>query len=457
MQQRDLLVFVLLCVLSSSCFKKHSINANALLQQRSCLESIELKDYMRAQTHCELCLEYDSGMPECLNGIGVIALIYKDEEKAHKYFSQALRQNNDFCEARNNLGSIYFSHGDFAKACQFFDRALEINPSNTDARYNSALAHFRIAERRKAGDNLEKSLRHLLIAKDQINKLLVLEPNYTSAYRDLGLIELNIYDLTEFVHERKILLNNAQLAFEKCLAIESDNDGCYEGLGQVFVENGYFDKAFANYFLCLSHDAHNSACRKGITLAFEKSSQAEKGYESFKKALSREPKNALAHEAFCAALFERGLDSQAREQCHAALELKQDLCSAHFRLADHYAAVFNAELASKHCRQFLICDGKKETLSAQHRCREILRIGEALMTIKIIINSSENSMSQELLCEQSLITFGRSKSCTVILEHAGVSRRHFIIRFTEGQYVIIDEGSTAGTILDGILLDSKNC
>jgi pSer/pThr/pTyr-binding forkhead associated (FHA) protein len=79
------------------------------------------------------------------------------------------------------------------------------------------------------------------------------------------------------------------------------------------------------------------------------------------------------------------------------------------------------------------------------------------MTIKLLITSSESLISQELLCEQSLITFGRSKSCTVILDHAGVSRRHFIVRFTEGFYVIIDEGSTAGTILDGAQLDPKNC
>ena len=372
MQQRVLLLLMFVCVISSSCFKKHAVNTNALLQQRACLESIELKDYARAQTHCELCLEYDSSMPECLNGIGIIALIYKDEEKALRFFSQALRQNNDFCEARNNLGSIYFSHGDFDKAGKFFDRALEINPSNTDARYNSALSHFRLAERRKAGDDIKKSLKHLGIAKEQINKLLALEPNYTSAYRDLGLIELNRYDLAEFMHERQILLNSAEKAFTKCLVIESENDGCHEGLAQVHVENGHFDKAFAQYFLCLSHDSYNSACRKGIGLAFEKSSHAEKGYENFRKVLKSDSKNAFAHEAFCAALFERGLDTQAREQCHAAIGLKQDLCSAHFRLAEHYANIYNDELARRHCRQFLICDGKKATLNAQNRCREIL-------------------------------------------------------------------------------------
>jgi len=79
------------------------------------------------------------------------------------------------------------------------------------------------------------------------------------------------------------------------------------------------------------------------------------------------------------------------------------------------------------------------------------------MTIKLTIRSSENSFSQEMICEQSLITFGRSKSCTVTLEQALVSRRHFIIRFTEGKYIIIDEGSTAGTMLDGAPLDPKNC
>lgn len=79
------------------------------------------------------------------------------------------------------------------------------------------------------------------------------------------------------------------------------------------------------------------------------------------------------------------------------------------------------------------------------------------MAIKLIILATGDNNTHELLCEQSLITFGRSKSCTVTLEQAGVSRRHFIIRFTENHYVIVDENSTAGTILDGVQLDPKNC
>lgn len=371
MERRFLIILALLCLLYASCFKK-TLNTNALIQQRACIESIELRDYLRAQTYCELCLEYDKSMPECLNGIGVIALINKDEDKAIKYFSQALRQNNDFCEARNNLGTIYFSHGDFLKACEYFDRALQIDPSNTDARYNSALSHFRIAERRRAGDDTKKSLEHLDIAKEQINKLLALEPNYESAYRDLGLIEFNKYDLSEFEDERKILLQAAQKSFEKCLSLDNNNNGCYEGMGQVLAEQGHFDKAFAHYFLCLAHAPHNSSCRNGIVLAYEKSAHAQKSYEHFRKDIGTNPHNAFAHEAFCAVLFERGLDKEAREQCDQAIALNNNLCSAHYRLADHYAALFNSELAHKYCRQFLLCDSSKHNLSQQNRCREIL-------------------------------------------------------------------------------------
>lgn len=80
------------------------------------------------------------------------------------------------------------------------------------------------------------------------------------------------------------------------------------------------------------------------------------------------------------------------------------------------------------------------------------------MAIKLkIISTQPDNVAQECAYEQSLITFGRSKSCTVALDHDQVSRRHFIIRFTEGSYVIVDEGSKAGTVLDNILLDPKNC
>lgn len=372
MNKKAIVLSMLFCFLAISCFKRHRPNENALLQQRFCIESIHIKDYQRAQVHCELCLEYDSSMPECLNAIGLIALNMADEPKAITFFSRALRQDNDFSEARNNLGAIYFSHGDFKKALKYFDKALEVDPSNTDARYNSGLSQFRIAERLRAQGDVKHSLNYLEKARDQLRKLIALEPTYDHAYRDLGLIELNRYDLSEFSDRAAIFLTEADKAFSQCIAINKENDGCYEGMGQVKVEQGQFDQAFAHYFLCLSYSSNNSACRNGIAMAFEKSAHAERGYKKFRESIKDNPAHAEAHEAFCAALFERGLKSEAQAECELALKIKPQLCRAHFRLGDYFASILNAERAVKHCQEYLWCEKTPMNVEQQKVCQEIV-------------------------------------------------------------------------------------
>ncbi len=372
MNKRALFAFLLLCVIASSCFKRHPLNENALLQQRACIESLDIKDYPRALVHCELCLEYDNSMPECLNGIGLIALVATDEEKAISYFSRALRQDNNFSEARNNLGAIYFGRGDFSKALRYFDKALEIDPSNSDARYNSALSHFRLAERARARDDKKDSLEHLLTAYNQIQKLIAVEPHYDHAFRDLGLIELNRYDLSEFSDRADLYLLSAEKAFNQCIAINPENDGCHEGMGQVKIEQANFDQAFAHYFMCLSFDSSNAACRKGIVFAYEKSARLEGGYKHFSQNIAKNPQNAEAHEAFCTALFERGFNNEARQECEVALKLKPSLCSAHFRLAKHFASILDPVGSVHHCQEYLKCETNASNNDQFKLCQDII-------------------------------------------------------------------------------------
>lgn len=74
------------------------------------------------------------------------------------------------------------------------------------------------------------------------------------------------------------------------------------------------------------------------------------------------------------------------------------------------------------------------------------------MTIQLHIEPKEadsGTMSYEL--DQSLITVGRSKSCHVELDHPEISRRHFIIKYIDDGYVLLDGNSRHGTIIDGVL------
>ncbi len=166
-------------------------------------------------------------------------------------------------------------------------------------------------------------------------------------------------------------MHSAKLAFSRCLEANSEEDGCYEGMAQVLFEEGRFDQAFANYFLCLSYAPANGACREGIVLAYEKSAQAEGGYKKFADLIKEDNKNPLAHEAFCAALFDRGLDKDAVRECEFALRLKPSLCSTHFRLAEYFASVLDGTKAAKHCKSFLSCNNKDGGREIK-KCQEVL-------------------------------------------------------------------------------------
>lgn len=72
------------------------------------------------------------------------------------------------------------------------------------------------------------------------------------------------------------------------------------------------------------------------------------------------------------------------------------------------------------------------------------------MSISINITDLESKEKKsEQIVDQTLITFGRSKSCHIELPNPEISRRHFILRFDNGAYHLTDESSSYGTKLDG--------
>ena len=54
-----------------------------------------------------------------------------------------------------------------------------------------------------------------------------------------------------------------------------------------------------------------------------------------------------------------------------------------------------------------------------------------------------------------VLTFGRSPECTIVVNDTNISRRHAEVRPIAAGYVIVDLGSTNGTKINGVRIDSE--
>ena len=81
-----------LCIMTGAAFcgQRTDANPQMLIQQQACVQNIQQGDFERAETRCEICLEYDERNPECLNGMGLVWYARGVDEKADEFFFTTL-------------------------------------------------------------------------------------------------------------------------------------------------------------------------------------------------------------------------------------------------------------------------------------------------------------------------------------------------------------------------------
>lgn len=171
------------------------VSRHALELENQCIQSLAASDYEGAQSRCELCLEYDETVAECLNGLGLVAYARGDFDLAKKKFTRAIQMKPSFGQARNNLGTIHFKDGNYSEALTLYLAALQLDPGYEDARYNAGLSHLRLAQQSaKAGDK-DAARASYAQAKSHYQKLLVIDPENMNALNDLNLIDGDLQKL----------------------------------------------------------------------------------------------------------------------------------------------------------------------------------------------------------------------------------------------------------------------
>ena len=399
------LALLLTCLLTSAalCGDKTGVNPQMLIQQQACVQNIQQGDFERAETRCEICLEYDERNPECLNGMGLIWYARGVDEKADEYFFRAIRENNDFAQARNNLGVLRFKNGGFEEAAILFADAIEIDPRYADARYNLALTHLRLGEQTRVqaeaelssriGDGkknigeqvwvaapkaerqawYERVMKYFRIAEDHYRRMFELHPQHVDSYRDMGLIMTYRGAMEQNENARQADLLDAERYFVRCLDLNSTYEGCHESLAHVLLVLGRYDESLFHFVQCLAADKNNSVCQHELKMAYEGSQLKDESLQAYMTQLAENPGYGMAHYGFCVALFSKGMVDMAVTECENALKLDPEICLSHFQLGNHYQKVLDSQKAIEHCRAFISCDTQERYPTELNACKETVR------------------------------------------------------------------------------------
>lgn len=361
-----------LMLLISACATVSRVSPQALELERQCMQSLAAADYEGATSRCELCLEFDENVAECLNGLGLVEFSKGSFDRAKEKFAKAIQVNPHFGQARNNLGTIFFKQGNYKEALPLYLAALQLDPSYQDARYNAGLCYLKLGQQ-AARTDASQARSHFAEARSHYQKLLVVDPESSLAHRDLGILEGYLAELDAKGEDSlKKRLENAARHFKNCLQVDPKNESCHESYGHNLLFQKQYDEALYHFIQCLSEDKDNPVCLEGLDSAYQGAQIKDKALLGYLDILKAKPNDAQGHFGYCVALFNKSLNEQAINECKTALKLDGSLCDAHYQLAMHFKKVLNSRDALENCRAYVLCDTKAQKVNQLKSCQRVL-------------------------------------------------------------------------------------
>jgi len=364
----------------ATCTGKAPPNPEMLRNQKACVEYIQKSDADRAETRCEICLQYDPKNPECLNGLGLVWFYRGVDDKARDYFKTAINFNNDFAEARNNFGVLKFKNEDFAGARELFASAVEIDPAYIDARYNLALTYLRMGQLERAAEmrKPEKSrdfamqFAQYVKAEKEYRKIFELDPQHFNSYHDMGVIESYRAEDAKIENDRRTHIGESERFFKRCIELNAVHETCHANLAHLYLGAGRYDESMFHFVQCLASNKNNPVCLEELPEAYKRNTMQSESIKKYIEQIQKNPGYAPAHYGLCQAFFAKGLVDYAVTECENTLKLDPEFCMANYELAEHYRKVLDKEKAIAYCRAFIGC-AKAEQATEAETCKETVR------------------------------------------------------------------------------------
>jgi tetratricopeptide (TPR) repeat protein len=314
----------------------------AVENNQTCAQYIGQGDLTRAETYCNLALEFSPDYSEAWNNKGLIALKRKDNAAAKELFIKAIHYNQELAQAYNNLCYVYLQEKSFGHAHDNCARALKVNPDYTEARYNLALAYTGLKE----PENAKKELR----------TLIAVNPNLADPHNSLGLLFLQEHAREEAVNE-----------FLVAVQLDPNFGDAFLNLGNGYMELARYVEAADAFETCVRVDPENIPCRQNLPIANRLKALADPKLHE-----DGVPKTAAGFYQRAQAFREKGLRHEERQDLSTCIKLDGHFTPCHYALYQLFKEDQRVNDAHTACKNVLRWATAEDFPTEVNDCRKYL-------------------------------------------------------------------------------------
>ena len=330
----------------AACVSTPPPHPRAEINNELCAQEIAKGDLVRADTYCDLGLEFSPQYADLWANKGLVALYSGRNDDAKKHFIKALRFNQEHLQAYQNLGGIYLQEGAYGKAHDNFRRALKVNPDNMETRYNLALTLMKMGK-------LEAS-------KKELRTLLAVNPGLSDAHHTLGIIA---YSENQFDASVDHLSQSVQLT--------PDAPEKWHDLGTALMELSRFPEAREAFSNCAQLDPKNSSCINNLALAQRKSALTDAAFKEVKDTQQAE-NSAPALYMLARQYRDKGLLAEEEATYRKCVKLDGKFAPCHYGLFQLFSDAHKREHAQVACKNFLKYGTAEEFPAEYKTCEKYL-------------------------------------------------------------------------------------
>lgn len=347
MRLRRLVTLTAAAALSTTaCLNTPPPHERALINNELCAQEMANGDLQKAETYCNLGLEFSPQYADLWANKGLIAMYSGNKPKAKDFFIKALRYNQEHLQAYQNLGVLYLEEGAYGKAHDNFKRALQVNPDNLESRYDLGLTFMKMGKKKEA--------------RKEFNTLLAVNPNVANAHHNLGIMA---YEEKELEPAFEHISQAAQLT--------PDSAEVWHDLGTVLMEQSRFPEAREAFGNCARLDEKNSSCLNNLALAQRKVALTDSALKELKDTQTAE-NSAPALYLLARQYREKGLLTEEEGAYRKCVKLDAKFAPCHFGLFQIFSDAHKQTHAEAACKNFMKFGTSEEFPTEYQTCERFL-------------------------------------------------------------------------------------